>query len=142
METIQKHKIYEEQFLLLAFISIVTFKIVMLPQYLVSSVSNNGYMVMAFMIAIEIMMLTVVYGIVQNGSILEQDIPKWLKGVLAIVIFISSVIKCTVRGSEGVAYIATSLYANVSWAFVTLALILACIYIAQKGGKGLPRRSF
>ncbi|MDE6276038.1 MAG: hypothetical protein K2M75_05805 [Clostridia bacterium] len=139
METIQKHKIYEEQFLLLAFISIVTFKIVMLPQYLVASASNNSYMVMAFMIAIEIMMLTVVYGIAKNGSILEQDIPKWLKAVLAIVVFVSSVIKCTVRGSEGVAYIATSLYANVSWAFVTLALVLACIYIAQKGGKVLAR---
>ena len=139
METIQKNKIYEEQFLLLAFITIVTFKIVMLPQYLVTTASNNGYLVMAFMIAIEIMMLTVVYGIVKNGSILEQDIPKWLKGALAILIFISSLIKCTVRGSEGVAYIATSLYANVSWAFVTLALVLACIYIAHKGAKVLAR---
>ena len=139
MENIQKNKIYEEQFLLLAFISIVTFKIVMLPQYLVHSATNNGYIVMAFMIAIEIMMLTVVYGVVKNGSILEQDIPKWLKGVFAILIFISSIIKSTVRGSEGVAYIATSLYANVSWTFVTLALVLAGIYIAQKGAKVLAR---
>lgn len=139
METIQKHKIYEEQFLLLAFISIVTFKIVMLPQYLVSSLSNNGYMLMAFMIAIEIMMLTVVYGVVKNGSILEQEIPKWLKGVSAVFIFVSSVIKCTVRGSEGIAYVATSLYANVSWAFVTLALILTGVYIAHKGVKVLAR---
>ncbi|MDE5911507.1 MAG: hypothetical protein K2H24_04155, partial [Clostridia bacterium] len=75
METIQKNKIYEEQFLLLAFISIVTFKIVMLPQYLVSTASNNSYMVMFFMVAIEVMMLTVVYGIAKHGSILEQDIP-------------------------------------------------------------------
>ena len=139
METNQKNKIYEEQFLLLTFISVVTFKIVMLPQYLVHAVSNNGYMVMAFMIAIELMMLTVVYGIVKNGSILEQDIPKWLKGVFAILIFASSIIKSTVRGSEGVAYIATSLFANVSWTFVTLALILAGIYIAQKGAKVLAR---
>lgn len=139
MKTIQKHKIYEEQFLLLAFISIVTFKIVMLPQYLVTSASNNSYIVMAFMIAIEVMMLAVVYGIVKNGSILEQNIPKWLKGVLAILIFVSSVIKCTVRGSEGVAYIATSLYSNVSWTFVTLALVITCIYIAQKGAKVLAR---
>ena len=78
METNQNNKIYEEQYLLLCFISVVTFKIVMLPQYLVRSVGGNGYMVMAFMIAIEIMMLTVVYGIVKNGSILEQDFPKWL----------------------------------------------------------------
>lgn len=139
METNQKNKIYEEQFLLLTFISVVTFKIVMLPQYLVHAVSNNGYMVMAFMIAVELMMLTVVYGVVKNGSILEQDIPKWLKGVFAILIFASSIIKSTVRGSEGVAYIATSLFANVSWTFVTLALILAGIYIAQKGAKALAR---
>lgn len=139
MENIQKNKIYEEQFLLLAFISIVTFKIVMLPQYLVTTASNNSYLVMAFMIAIEVMMLTVVYGIVKNGSILEQDIPKWLKGVLAILVFVSSVIKCTVRGSEGIAYISTSLYANVSWTFVTLALVLVGVYIAQKGGKVLAR---
>lgn len=139
MDNIQKNKIYEEQYLLLAFISVVTFKIVMLPQYLVHAVSNNGYMVMAFMIAIEIMMLTVVYGVVKNGSILEQDIPKWLKGVFAILIFASSIIKSTVRGSEGVAYIATSLFANVAWTFVTLALLLAGIYIAQKGAKVLAR---
>ena len=139
METNQNNKIYEEQYLLLCFISVVTFKIVMLPQYLVRSVGNNGYMVMAFMIAIEIMMLAVVYGIVKNGSILEQDIPKWLKGVFAILIFASSIIKSTVRGSEGVAYIATSLFANVSWTFVTLALIIAGIYIAHKGAKVLAR---
>ena len=139
MQNIQKNKIYEEQFLLLAFISIVTFKIVMLPQYLVSAAGNNSYMVMAFMIAIELMMLTVVYGIVKNGSILEQDLPKWLKGVFAILIFASSVIKSTVRGSEGVAYVATSLFANVSWTFVTLALVMTGIYIAQKGAKVLAR---
>ncbi|MDE7191358.1 MAG: GerAB/ArcD/ProY family transporter [Clostridia bacterium] len=139
MENIQKNKIYEEQFLLLAFISIVTFKIVMLPQYLVSTASNNSYMVMIFMVAIEIMMLTVVYGVAKNGSILEQDVPKWLKGALAILVFASSIIKCTVRGSEGIAYISTSLYANVSWAFITLALVMACVYIAQKGGKVLAR---
>ncbi len=139
MENIQKNKIYEEQFLLLAFISIVTFKIVMLPQYLVSTASNNSYMVMFFMVAIEIMMLTVVFGIAKNGSILEQDIPKWLKGALAILVFLSSIIKCTVRGSEGIAYISTSLYANISWTFITLALVITCIYIAQQGGKVLAR---
>ncbi|MDE6475124.1 MAG: GerAB/ArcD/ProY family transporter [Clostridia bacterium] len=139
MENIQKNKIYEEQFLLLAFISIVTFKIVMLPQYLISTASNNSYMVMFFMVAIEVMMLTVVFGIVKNGSILEQNIPKWLKGALAILVFLSSIIKCTVRGSEGIAYISTSLYANVSWTFITLALVITCIYIAEQGGKVLAR---
>lgn len=139
MENNQKNKIYEEQFLLLAFISVVTFKIVMLPQYLISSVANNSYIVMAFMVAIEIMMLTVVYGVVKNGSILEQDLPKWLKAVFAILILVSSVIKSTVRGSEGIAYIATSLYENVSWVYITLALIMVGIYIAQRGAKVLAR---
>ncbi len=139
MENNQKNKIYEEQFLLLAFISVVTFKIVMLPQYLISSVANNSYIVMAFMVAIEIMMLTGVYGVVKNGSILEQDLPKWLKAVFAILILVSSVIKSTARGSEGIAYIATSLYANVSWVYITLALIMVGIYIAQRGAKVLAR---
>ena len=139
MENNQKNKIYEEQFLLLAFISVVTFKIVMLPQYLISSVANNSYIVMAFMVAIEIMMLTVVYGVVKNGSILEQDLPKWLKAVFAILILVSSVIKSTARGSEGIAYIATSLYANVSWVYITLALIMVGIDVAQRGAKVLAR---
>jgi hypothetical protein len=94
---------------------------------------------MAFMVAIEIMMLTVVYGVVKNGSILEQDLPKWLKAVFAILILVSSVIKSTARGSEGIAYIATSLYANVSWVYITLALIMVGIYIAQRGAKVLAR---
>lgn len=139
MQENQNNKIYEEQFLLLAFISVVTFKIVMLPQYFIKTASNNSYMIMAYLIAVEIMMLAIVYGIVKNGSLLEQNIPKWLKGIFALLVFSSSVIKATVLGSEGVAYIATSLYDNVSWTFVTLALLLTCVYLAQKGGKVIAR---
>lgn len=133
------NKIYNEQFLLLAFISLITFKVVMLPQYFVGAAGSQSYMTMFFMIAIEIMMLAVIYGITKNGSILQLDIPKWLKGVFAILIFSSSLIKSTILGSEGVAYISTSLYDNVSWAFVTLALIAACIYLAHKGAKVMGR---
>ncbi|MDE6188856.1 MAG: hypothetical protein K2G37_01040 [Clostridia bacterium] len=132
-------KIYNEQFLLLAFISIITFKVVMLPQYFVATAGGQSYMTMFFLVAIEIMMLAVVYGITKNGSILQLDIPKWLKGVFAILVFSSSLIKSTVLGSEGVAYVSTSLYANVNWSFITLALIIACVYLAHKGGKVLGR---
>lgn len=139
MQNKLNNKIYTEQFLLLAFISLITFKVVMLPQYLVKTAGSQSYMTMFFMIAIEIMMLCVVYGITKNGSILQLDIPKWLKGIFAILVFSSSLIKSTVLGSEGVSYISTSLYANVSWSFVMLALMIVCLYLAHKGGKVLGR---
>ncbi|MDE7337192.1 MAG: GerAB/ArcD/ProY family transporter [Clostridia bacterium] len=133
------NRIYNEQYLLLAFISLIAFKVVMLPQYLVKTSGSQSVLVMFFMMAIEIMMMCVVYGISKNNSILELDIPKWLKGVFAILIFSSSLIKSTVLGSEGVSYISTSLYANVSWSFVTLALVGVCVYFAHKGGKVIGR---
>ncbi|MDE6758953.1 MAG: GerAB/ArcD/ProY family transporter [Clostridia bacterium] len=139
MQNKLNNKIYNEQFLLLAFISLITFKVVMLPQYLVKTAGSQSYMTMFFMIAIEIMMLCVVYGITKNGSILQLDIPKWVKGVFAILVFASSLIKSTILGSEGVAYISTSLYGSVSWSFVTLALIIVSLYLAHKGGKVLGR---
>ena len=81
------------------------------------------------------MMMAVVYGITKNGSLLQLDVPKWLKGVFAILVFSSSFIKSTVLGSEGVSYISTSIYDNVSWIFITLALLATCTYLAHKGGK-------
>ena len=139
MQNKLNNKIYNEQFLLLAFISLVTFKVVMLPQYLVKTAGSQSYMTMFYMIAIEIMMLGIVYGITKNGSILQLEIPKWLKGIFAILVFSSSLIKSTVLGSEGVSYISTSLYANVSWSFIMLALMIVCLYLAHKGGKVLGR---
>lgn len=133
------NKIYTEQFLLLSFISLITFKVVMLPQYLVSIAGNQSYMIMFYLMCIEIMMLAIVYGIVKNGSILQLDIPKWLKGIFAILVFSSATIKSTILGSEAVSYISTSLYANVSWAFVTLALMMVCVYLAHKGAKVIGR---
>lgn len=50
MKEDQLNKVYEDQFLLLAFVTIVTFKVVMLPQYFVKAASNNGYMIMAFLV--------------------------------------------------------------------------------------------
>ena len=139
MQNKLNNKIYNEQFLLLAFISLITFKVVMLPQYLVKTAGSQSYLIMLFMMAIEIMMLCIVYGITKNCSLLQLDIPKWLKAIFAILIFSSSLIKSTILGSEGVSYISTSLYANVSWSFVTLALIIVSIYLAHKGGKVLGR---
>lgn len=139
MKQSQINKIYEEQFLLLAFITIVTFKVVMLPQYFVKTAANNGYLIMLYLIIIEIMMMTIVYGITKNGSLLQLNIPKWLKGIFAVLVFSSSLIKSAVLGSEGVAYVATSLYDNVSWAFVAIALIITCVYFAHKGGKVIGR---
>ena len=100
MKEDQLNKVYEDQFLLLAFVTIVTFKVVMLPQYFVKAASNNGYMIMAFLVIVEMMMMAVVYGITKNGSLLQLDVPKWLKGVFAILVFSSSFIKSTVLGSE------------------------------------------
>ena len=40
MKEDQLNKVYEDQFLLLAFVTIVTFKVVMLPQYFVKEIGR------------------------------------------------------------------------------------------------------
>lgn len=132
-------RIYPEQFLLLAFISVMTFKVVMLAQYLVSAAGNEAYVTMAIMIGIEIMMCAVVYGIIRHGSITKLPLPRGVKYVLAIVLFATSMTKCALLGSEGVSYISTSIYDNVRWSYVCLALMLTCCYLAYKGGKVIAR---
>lgn len=133
------NKIYPEQYLLLAFISILTFKVVMLAQYLVATAGRHGYLTMAIMIPIEIMLMTITYGIIKKGSLFELDIPKWIKGTFAVLILFSSVLKCSFLGSEGVSYISTSIYDNVRWSYITLALMTVCAYLAHKGGKVIAR---
>lgn len=135
------NKIYTEQFLLIAFISIITFKVVMLAQYLVSTAGNEAYITMAIMTAIEIMMTAVVYAIIRQGSLFESDLPKAVKAVFAILLFCTCIIKCSLLGSEGVSYISTTIYDNVRWSYITLAIMSVCTYLAYKGGKVIARTS-
>ncbi len=132
-------RIYTEQFLLLAFISIMTFKVVMLAQYLVSAAGNEAYITMTVMISVEIMMCALVYGIVSYGSITRLPLPKGVKYILALALFFTSMAKCVLLGSEGVSYISTTIYDNVRWSYVCLALMLVCCYLAYKGGKVIAR---
>lgn len=132
-------RIYPEQFLLLAFISIMTFKVVMLAQYLVSQAGNQAYISMIAMISVEIMMCAVVYGIISHGSLTRLELPKGVKYTLAVLLFFTSMAKCVLLGSEGVSYISTTIYDNVRWSYVCLALMLVCCYLAYKGGKVIAR---
>ncbi len=132
-------RIYPEQFLLLAFISIMTFKVVMLAQYLVSEAGNEAYIAMTVMISIEIMMCALVYGIISYGSLPRLDLPKGIRYVLALLLFVTSMAKCALLASEGVSYVSTTIYDNVRWSYVCLALMLVCCYLAYKGGKVIAR---
>lgn len=133
------NNIYTEQYLLLAFISVITFKVVMLAQYLVSAAGNEAYITMTVMISIELIMCAVVYGIIRHGSITSLPLPKPLKYVFAVALFFTSMAKCVLLGSEGISYISTTIYDNVRWSYVCLALMLVCCYLAYKGGNVIAR---
>lgn len=142
MKPIQSpRQIYSKQYFLIAFISSVAFKVVMLPQYLTVSAGRQAYWTMAIMMAIELLMLTIVYGVVRQGSLLELPIPKMWKAVICIAIFASAIFKCGVLTSETLAYVSSTMFDNAEWLYILLALLPCLFYISYKGGNVIARTS-
>ena len=104
------HIVYPRQLALLAFIASFTFKVVMLPQYLSGVAGRQSAIVMAYMMAIEVGMFFVIYGIISRTSLLDSAMPAALKAVFIALIVFSSGIKSSVLIAESVSYISTTLF--------------------------------
>ena len=95
-----KDTIYPKQFLLLSFIASLTFKMVMLPQYLCREAGRNAYLTMLYMMVIELLMLAIIYGTISHGGLLQLNIPKPFKYCFCILILASCFMKCGVLTSQ------------------------------------------
>ncbi len=135
------YQVYPRQFFLLAFISAVCFKVVMLPQYLSVGAGRMAYLTMAWMMLIELGMLGIVYGFVSRASLFGSNLPDWLKAVLALAILASSLFKGSILCCESLHYICTALFDNATWSYAMLALLPCLFYLSYKGGNILARTS-
>lgn len=139
MEQRTTNVVYPNQLALLAFIAGFTFKVVMLPQYMAGIAGRNCALAMAYMMAVEVMIFAVIYGVIRRTSLLEAKIPEPLKAVFVALIAASSFFKATVLSAEAVSYISTTLFDNGLWRLILCAYMPCLVYIAYKGGNVLAR---
>lgn len=135
------NKVYSNQFYLLAFISIVTYKVGMLPSLLSLNTSSDAVFSMAIMMVIELMMLILVSKIIKTASILEIKMPKFLKAILLFSIFISLSIKLCTFSFESTIYVKEYVFESAPIYYVLIPLILTISYIAYKGINNIARVS-
>lgn len=134
-----KNKLYINQFYLLAFISIITFKVGVLPSLMHESCSKESIIVYLVMMVIELIMLSVVYQITSKTSLLEMNLPKIYKIIFSILIFVSLTIKFMVYFAEGNNYIKNQIFENANHLFIALPLMLTLLYMAYKGVNNIAR---
>lgn len=133
--------IYKRQLAVILFIISLSYKIVMLPKYMSMSASRDCVFAMVIMMAIETLMFVLVYATIARSSILDAGFNKWfLKGVLAILLFTSS-IKLFVLLSETLDYISSILFEEGKWFFIIVSLLPVIGYIAYKGMNTIARLS-
>ena len=131
--------VYPNQVALLAFIASITFKVVMLPQYLAGTAGRSSPIAMAYLMTIEVMEFVIIYGVIKRTSLLQAHIPAPLKAAFISFIVASSYFKTVVLSAEAVSYISTTLFDNGLWRLIVLAYMPCLIYIAYKGGNVLAR---
>lgn len=129
----QNDTIYPKQFILLFIMSSVTFKITMLPQYLCEVAGRNAYLAMGYMLFIEVLMIGVVYGVISRGSLLELNIPKWIKGGFIALIIVSNLVKSSFIISGITTYVSVTLFEKSTLVYVLIALLPVVMYMAYKG---------
>ena len=131
--------IYPNQVALLAFIASITFKVVMLPQYLAGDAGRAAPIAMAYLMAIEVMEFVIIYGVIKRTSLLQAHIPEALKAVFILLVSASSYFKTVVLSAEAVSYISGTLFDNGLWRLIVLAYMPCLVYISYKGGNVLAR---
>lgn len=132
-------KIYTGQFAILAFISSVCFKIVMLPQYLSATAGRNAWLVMLTLVLVDGVALACVYAVVTRTDIRALPAPVPLKRLLMVVVGVTCFAKLVLFTSETTAYCSTTLFDEGLWRLILAGLIPALTYLTVKGGNVLAR---
>lgn len=135
------NKIYAGQFAILAFISSVCFKVVMLPQYLTATAGRNAWLAMLTMVLVDGLALVCVYCVVRRTDIRALSAPVPLKKLMLIIIGVSCFAKLVLFTGETTAYCSTTLFDEGLWRLILAGLIPALIYLTLKGGNALARTS-
>lgn len=132
-------KIYTGQFAILAFISSVCFKVVMLPQYLTSVAGRNAWLAMLTLVLADGAALACVYAVVTRTDLRSLPAPVPLKRMMTVIVGVTCFAKLVLFTAETTAYCSTTLFDEGLWRLVLAGLVPALIYLTYKGGNVLAR---
>ena len=132
-------KIYIGQFAILAFISSVCFKIVMLPQYLAATAGRNAWLAMLTLVLVDGAALACVYAVVRRTDLPSLPAPVPVKKIMLAVIGLTCFMKLVLFTSETTAYCSTTLFDEGLWRLILAGLIPTLVYLTVKGGNVLAR---
>ena len=132
-------KIFAGQFAILAFISSVSFKVVMLPQYLAAVAGRNAWLSVLTMMLIDGIALACVYGVVSRTDIRALPAPVPLKRIMLAVVGFTCFAKLALFTGETTAYCSTTLFDEGLWRLILAGLIPSLAYLTIKGGNALAR---
>lgn len=135
------NKINPLQVACLIFISSITFKTIMLPQYLTSIAGRSAWLSILFLMLIDVAMFLLVFKVARNYTLIEMPIASWFKSLIIIIILFSTVFKFALLFTETNAYIASTLFDNTKKSFIVIVFLPVLAYIAYKGGNTLGRLS-
>lgn len=135
------NKINPLQVACLIFISSITFKTIMLPQYMTSIAGRNAWLSTLFLMLIDVVMFLLVFKVARNYSLPTLPIASWIKTLLIIVILFNTVFKFALLFTETNAYIASTLFDNTKKSFIVIVFLPVLAYIGYKGGNTLGRLS-
>lgn len=134
----KNNTVYRNQFACMALISAVTFKMVMLPQYMARIAGNNSYISIAIMMCIEIAMYSMVYLVSSRINFIKEDNKALMIPIMA-VLYVVMVLRMTILFSETVSYTATTLFDQGRSSFIILGFLPIIGYLVYKGGNNIGR---
>lgn len=129
--------IYKSQFAIMAFISMVVFKVAMLPSYLYQTAGRDCWISIGIMLIFEaIMFMITLYAIKKINFITDNT--KWF-AVLHILVFAVSIIKLITLYSSLITYTSTSLFDQGRINFILISFAIVIPYFISKGGNSIAR---
>lgn len=137
----RSNSIYPSQFAVLAFISAVCFKIVMLPQYFAGTCGKNAWLAMLTCMFAEGLCLAAVYAVVTVTDLRSLPTAIPVKKALFALIAFSCFAKSLLFVGETTSYCSTTLFDEGLWRLILAGLIPVLMYVAYKGGNVLARTS-
>ena len=128
-----KNKLYIRQFYILAFISVATFKIGVLPSLLYRQAQSSSLLSMLIMMILEMFIFLILIEISSHGSILEVDIPISIKTPLLLLALLSLFIKLNIYLSEGSIFVKNYVFDEIGLLFVVVPMAICLLYVSSKG---------
>lgn len=133
------NKIYTGQFAILAFISSVCFKVVMLPQYLTAIAGRNAWLAMMTLVLADGAALFCVYAVTSRTDLRALPAPVPLKRLMILIVGLTCFAKLVLFTGETTAYCSTTLFDEGLWRLILAGLVPTLVYLTAKGGNVLAR---